>query len=722
MANTYIAKTNFTAGEWTEELAGRVDLPQFANAVKRLRNWLLLPRGGIQVRPGGVFTARTKFSNKFTRLMPFEFNVEQTYVVEMGDLYMRFFAENVRVEETGKAVTAVTDVGGVDPVQITVVGHGYSNGNHVALRVLGGAWQINRDWQITGVTADTFRLVGAPIPSLYTTGGFAFKIVEIPTVYLDSQVFQVNIAQSADTAYLFHSDQPTQKLTRTGAITFSISEVDWLTTPFEPENLTSTTLANSVTAVGATGTLTASASLFTVDDVGRYYSKGTPEGVCKVTSFVSATVVNMVVKKAFANTTASTIWSAGSWCKTLGYPSCGTFFDNRLVVGATNGSPQTFWGSKSGEFENFDQSAVTAEFGYEWTVASNKANIIRWIIADDTLFIGTSGQELRAFGGNDEGITPTNIQVTPQAPHGCFDTAPMQTSSGIVFLQRGDAALGGLKVRVLTFNIERDKYVASDLSLLSNEITQPGVLELAYQDEPNEIIWGIKSNGGLVSLTLLTEQNVIAWALHGTQGLYTSVEAITKEIGSQTWTIVDRVVNGVIQRMVEYFDPAIALDAAVLSTFASPITTVTGGLEHLEGRIVKIIGDGAVYPDQVVTNGGLPATFSPPIKSIKIGLAYTPLCELFLPTRDLPNGRSDGRRIKTNHVVLRVKDNIGLTVNGQINYTRSSSDLMDTAPVPETDDLLFQPDIDWNQTVTIEQHLPFQSTVLAAFQLVEIGD
>jgi hypothetical protein len=72
--------------------------------------------------------------------------------------------------------------------------------------------------------------------------------------------------------------------------------------------------------------------------------------------------------------------------------------------------------------------------------------------------------------------------------------------------------------------------------------------------------------------------------------------------------------------------------------------------------------------------------------------------------------------------VLRVVNNIGLTVNGQINPTRSSADLMDTAPVLETGDLVFQPDMDWDTTVVIEQHLPFQSTILAAFQLVEIGD
>jgi hypothetical protein len=253
-------------------------------------------------------------------------------------------------------------------------------------------------------------------------------------------------------------------------------------------------------------------------------------------------------------------------------------------------------------------------------------------------------------------------------------------------------------------------------------MAEPGLIEIAYQDEPNEVVWGIRSDGSLTSMTLLTEQEIIAWAQHATQGQYLSVESIMQETLSQTWTIVDRVVNGAIQRMVEYLNPDVPLDAAVSVTFGSPITAITGGLEHLEGRTVVVLGDGAVYPEQVVTNGGLPEEFAPTLTTLQLGLAFTPLCELFLPTRDLPNGRSDGRKLKTSQVVLRVVNNIGLTVNGQINPARSSADLMDTAPVLETGDLVFQPDMDWDTTVVIEQHLPFQSTILAAFQLVEIGD
>lgn len=719
MSNSYITKTNFTSGEWTEELAGRVDLPQYNNAVKRMRNWALVPRGGAKVRDGSVFAARAKYNALATRILPFEFNVEQTYIVEAGDLYLRFFAENTRLEDPTKNVIAVNNVGGANPVQITVTGHGYSNGDSVSLRNLGGSWQLNRDWILIGVTANTFLLVDAAVPTAYTSGGTASKIVEIASVYPYSSVFGINITQTEDTAYLFHNAHPTQKLTRTGATTFTLTEVDWLTTPFIEDNVTATTIDPNGTTVGSNVVATASASLWTADDVGRYYRVAS--GVIKVTQFNSTTSVNAVIKKTCVDA-ATANWAAGAWCETLGYPGCGSFYDNRLTVGSTLDAPQTFWSSKTGEYENFDMAETTDEFAYEFRVASKKANFIRWIASDDTLFIGTSGDEFRALGGNDSGITPTNIQVTRQAPHGCFATAPVETSSGVVFVQRGDDTSGGKKLRLLTFNIDRNKHIASDLSILSNEITGTGIIEISYQDEPNEIVWGVRNDGLMTSLTLLSEQNILAWALHDTQGFYLSTESITTNSGSQSWQVVSRLVDGQEEQYIEYFDPDIALDSTVLTTFGSPVTNITGGLLHLEGMTVRVKGDGAMYPPQVVTQGALPEALEPEVTEIQVGLAYTPVLELFPPTREFTDGRTEGRELRTVKVILRVKDSIGLTVGGQQNYTRSSADLTDTAPVPETGDLEFTPDLGWNQNVVIEQHLPYQSMIVAVFQYVEFGD
>lgn len=719
MPNSYITKTNFTSGEWTGELAGRVDLPQYGNAVKQMRNWVLVPRGGAKVRDGSVFAARTKFNNLATKVLPFEFNVEQTYIVEAGDLYMRFFAANTRLEDPTKNVTAVNNVGGANPVQISVTGHGYSNGNSVSLRNLGGAWQLNRDWTVTGVTANTFLLVGAAVPAAYTSGGTASKIVEIASIYPYSSVFDIHITQTEDTAYLFHNAHPTQKLTRTGATTFTLTEVDWVITPFIADNVTAITIDPNGTTEGSSVTAVASAALWTVDDVGRYYRVA--NGVIKVTSFNTSTSVGAIIKKTCVDA-ATANWAAGAWCETLGYPGSGTFYDNRLTVGSTLDAPQTFWSSKTGEYENFDMSATTDEFAYEFRVASKKANFIRWIASDDTLFIGTSGDEFRAYGGNESGITPTNIQVTRQAPHGCFATAPVETSSGVVFVQRGDEISGGKKLRLLTFNVDRNKYIASDLSVLSNEITGNGLLEISYQDEPNEIVWGVRNDGLMTSLTLLTEQNIIAWALHNTQGFYLSTESVTTATGSQSWQVVSRLVNSVLEQYIEYFEPDLALDCVVQTTFGAPVTSITGGLLHLEGMTVKVKGDGAMYPDQVVTNGALPAVLDPEATTVQVGLSYTPTLELFPPTREFPDGRTEGRELRTVKVTLRVKDSVGLTVGGQQNYTRSSADLTDAAPVPETADLEFTPDLGWNQNVLITQHLPYPSMIVAAFQYVEFGD
>ncbi len=725
--DSYIAKTNFTAGEWSGELAGRTELAQFANSVRQLRDWILVPRGGVQTRDGTTFAARTKFSTGNVGLLPFEFNVDQTYAVEIGDSYMRFYADESRIELTAQNITAVGTAGGL--ALITVVGHGYANGNFVHIQGVLGAFEVNGDWEISNVAADTFRLVGSTVPSSYTSGGEASKIVEIVSPYDEADIPELAIAQTEDTAYIFHSSYPVYKLTRTAATTFTISLVDWLTMPFLIDNATATTITPGGTTVGSSVNMTSSAAVFDGTDINRHFRVA--NGVLKVTSFTSSTSVTATIMKTCVNV-ATADWAPGAWGgrsfdgTTFGalqwYPGVGVFYDNRLTVGKTLGKPQTFWSSKTGEYEDFDMSATTDDFAYEYRVASKHANIIRWIASDDTLFLGTSGAEFRAFGSNESGITPTNINVYPQAPHGCFPTPPVATSSGVVFVQRGDDDAGGPKLRLLTFSVEKNKYIATDLSILSNDITLPGLLRITYESEPNELIWGVRSDGKLTSLTLLTEQNVIAWALHGTDGDFIAVQSVSTPVGNRTWLIASRVIDSATVRTVEFFNPDVALDSAVHTTFGSPVTSITSGLEHLEGKTVTIIGDGAVYASQVVTNGALPAQVSPEMTDVKIGLPFMPHIELFVPTRDLPNGRSDGRQVRTAEVVLNVKDTIGLSVNGSMNYTRSSADDMDTAPVVETGKIKFNPDVDWDQPVEIDQTLPYKATILAAIQYVEIGD
>ena len=95
----------FVGGEVDPRLFGRTDLSRYQVSCAPLRNFLLTPGGAAQNRPGTKLIREVKDSSKITRVVPFVFNSEQAYVIELGDQYMRFH----RDEETVLAAGASAD-------------------------------------------------------------------------------------------------------------------------------------------------------------------------------------------------------------------------------------------------------------------------------------------------------------------------------------------------------------------------------------------------------------------------------------------------------------------------------------------------------------------------------------------------------------------------------------------------------------------------------------
>jgi hypothetical protein len=98
-------QNNFSGGEWTPRLESRVDLSKYANACKTLENFLIMPHGGVYRRPGMHCVAGAKYDERKSRLIPFEFNVEQAYMLEFGHQYMRVFKNHGQVFTSADAYT-----------------------------------------------------------------------------------------------------------------------------------------------------------------------------------------------------------------------------------------------------------------------------------------------------------------------------------------------------------------------------------------------------------------------------------------------------------------------------------------------------------------------------------------------------------------------------------------------------------------------------------------
>jgi hypothetical protein len=86
-----LIKTNFTAGEISPRLMGRVDIARYANGAKIIENAVCVVQGGVVRRPGTRFAAAAKYGDRTARLIPYVFNRSQAYMLEFGDGYLRIY-------------------------------------------------------------------------------------------------------------------------------------------------------------------------------------------------------------------------------------------------------------------------------------------------------------------------------------------------------------------------------------------------------------------------------------------------------------------------------------------------------------------------------------------------------------------------------------------------------------------------------------------------------
>ena len=268
MARVSSIVTNFKSGELSPRLEGRIDLQKYNEAAQTLQNMVVYPSGGTTRRPGTYFAGRSKDGGK-VRLVNFEYSDEQAYVLEFGANYIRFFKDGGILTEATTAITAITKA---NPAVVTAASHGLSNGDRVFISGVVGMTEVNNlEFTVANQTSTTFELSGVDSSSYttYTSGGTVGKIVEVTTTYSVTEIFEINHAQSADVLYLAHENHEPAKLTRTTATSFTLTDIDFIDGPWLDENDTTTTLYASA-ATGSGITITASASLFTSDDVGRY--------------------------------------------------------------------------------------------------------------------------------------------------------------------------------------------------------------------------------------------------------------------------------------------------------------------------------------------------------------------------------------------------------------------------------------------------------------------
>jgi len=613
--------SNFSRGELSPRLQGRSDTEVYYQGVATLENFIVLPQGGAERRPGTVYFGATQSASKKSRLVPFVEDEDTRYVLELYDGGIRVIKNTAGTSAFLTTVYTLTlDTAPASDWDQGATLTGGSSGTtcRVVKKTSGTEWIVTEPsgaWTDGEIISDgsTPADQGAGYPSssastvatpVYAEGSTTF--------YSEGELFAVKYVQIGSQMFFTHPDHQPKILTR-------MADTGWLLATMDAE--VQTWIPSDETI-----------SVGSASDVANLKKFGGLQQVERSVRYEAGTLVKhsgnyyRAIKDVDGTDSgpspSATYWEQVSSVDedpfdTSGdYPRACAFFQDRVFVAGTNNRPNTVYGSGTSEYNFFIPGPNPAD-PVAFQLLSDRSDKIQWICSKDLLVVGTTGGEWVMAGGPD-GLTPASVLAKRMTSFGSDTVQPRLVNDTVIFIQKG-----GRKIREYRYQNELQAHQAPDLTFFSDHISESGIVELEWQSDPDPILWAVRTDGTLVGLTYDSTNGTQGWHRHVTDGEFESIAVIPNDEEDQIWVTVKRTIDGSTVRYIEYFAPryesaqrdlihvdsALTLDnGATLSltaaTAANPVAVtstahglstndhvrITGvtGMTELEGRVFQI--------------------------------------------------------------------------------------------------------------------------------------
>lgn len=691
-------RRTFAGGEITPELFGNFELVRNQTGLQTCLNFRVTPHGTVENRPGMQFIQRVKDSSRKTRIVPFNYNTEQTYLIEFGHQYIRFHTNDATLLE-GSGLT-ITGISQADPGVLTYTGTDPANGTWMYLESIAGMTQLNGRYVIVAnvnAGANTFELTdlfGNDIDTsgftAYSSGGTATAVYEVASPYVEADLFDIHFVQSADVLTLVHPSHAPRELSRLSATSWSLAAITFAPTISAPTGVGaaatsgsgSTSYTYKVTAISSDGleeSLESSSASVNNDlnGAGAYntvswtaVSGAIRYNVFKLSNGVygyigqagGTSFIDNNITPDISITPPNNVAPFGS---TDNYPAAVSYSDQRRVFGGTNTRRQTSWMTRAGTEKNLAYSIPTRDDdSIIFTLAAREANAIRHYVPLGDLLALTASAAWRISSADQTVLTPTSVQAKPQAYVGASNVQPVVSPASILYVQSK-----GTHVYELVYSGDNtggsNGYKVSDLSLMAHHLFPKSapIVDLAYSDAPGKWAWAVREDGIMLGMTYVPDQQVIAWHQHSTDGLFESVAVSASDAEDFLYAVVKRTINGAAVRYIEKMHSrefttladAFFVDSGL--TYEGSAATTISGLYHLEGEEVAVLADGAVHPPVTVENGAI--TLEQSASKVHIGLPITADLQL-LPAVAQVEAFGQGRPQNINEIWLRLYRSSGV--------------------------------------------------------------
>ncbi len=683
---TRYTQRSFTGGELSPALYARNDLAKYSVGLKTLKNGFVKAEGCVSNRSGLELICEVKNSDSLVRLIPFSFNTEQTYIIELGDKYARFIKDGAQIvypEENEKQF---------EPVEIETK---YSQDDLFDIKYAQNAdvltlchinytpSELSRmshyDWQLEDISFKSKILPPDNLNAVWTGGK------EQPYTYT-----YVITSVKAET---YEESNRSEEVSVVGELESYWGTTEYITITFNAvEDAVEYNIYKSVNGVfGYIGTT----SLTTFKD-----DKIEPD----------LTSTAPIYKNPFEEGNN---------------PACVNYFQQRKVYGCLKKNPQKLVASQTATNDNFNISRpLTATDAIDISLSEREVNEIRHIIAMNDLILLTSGAEWKLNGSDGAFAASSSLVASPQSFYGCSNVAPVVSGNMILFAQSGGSVL-----RDLGYTYLSDSYDGEELSIFANHLFEGKyIVDMAYAKEPYRILWCVMSDGTVNALTYNKKQSVVGWHKHETKGKFESVAVVREQNEDIAYFVVKRFINGQYKRFIERMASRIVnstqdgvfLDCS-LRYEGEPISKISG-LDHLEGETINVLADSNLIENLVVKDGSV--NIKIPASKIIAGIPYT----FELETLNLEGENTHGILKIVNSISISVEksreDFFVIGTDGSINQNSRSLISIDDPNYLYSGSIDVYPLADYsnNATVHIIQPYPFPITINSISLDITLGD
>lgn len=487
MTDVNVSYPDLSGGEVSPKLRGRHDLSVFYKGMRRMENYVSQSTGPAYYRTGTVFSNATAGDNKGF-LWPFVFSENVAFILEFTDLKLRFFTLNGIVESGGSPV-------------------------------------------------------------------------EVSTPYVEADLFELKFAQQGADLYISHPNYAPRKLTYTSATSWTLAEHASIRETFGPSHAITNVTQASPGVLTYTGSdeFSNGDKVFIENVVGMTDLNNNEYLVANVNTGANTFELQELDSTNLDTTVFSAYTSGGTVYRIVEnatpfrssgkYPVAVGLYEQRLIYGGGDDAPNTKYYSESNDFDNFT-TGTEADEGIEYTIASNKAQILWLLGTSEFLAVGCLGDVFQATGGADGVITPSSISIKPTNSFGVKSINPVGRGTRVYYVQNN-----ALIVRSFEYDFSRDSYVPTDRTLIADHITESGVTQIAFQEGRPDVLWATRTDGKLIGLTVEDGEAITGWHRHVTDGEVVSVASLPRSNDyDQVWLCVKRTINGATKYYIEYLD------------------------------------------------------------------------------------------------------------------------------------------------------------------------